>query len=42
MPNPASESIPYSIGAFSGIFDEDALGKLLAVGYKSKNIGPKV
>jgi hypothetical protein len=42
MPNPASESIPYSIGAFSGIFDEDALEKLLAVGYKSKNIGPKV
>lgn len=42
MPNPASESITFSIGAFAGIFDDDALFKSLNVGFKSKNKGPKI
>ena len=42
MPNPTGESIPFSIGALGGIFDEEALFKSMNVGYESKNLGPKV
>ena len=42
MPNPTGESIPFSIGALGGIFDEDALFKSMNVGYQSESIGPKV
>lgn len=42
MPHTTAQSISYCIGALGGIFDEDALFSSQHVGYKSKNLGPKV